>query len=120
MKYRIDKVNSWNGWDPLKQVMLGNCFSPDWFRDIKDTSLRKMIQSLTADTMEDLDGIQRTLENLGVDVVRIPENTIENGMNLDDDGIDFDMGMPDDESGEEENKEIIEEFVDDGIDIDDI
>ena len=88
MKYRIDKVNSWNGWDPLKQVMLGNCFSPDWFRDIKDTSLRKMIQALTADTMEDLDGIQRTLENLGVDVVRIPENTIENGMNLDDDGID--------------------------------
>ena len=30
------------------------------------------------------------------------------------------MGMPDDESGEEEEREVIEEFVDDGIDIDDI
>ena len=88
MNYRIDKVNAWNGWDPLKQVMLGNCFSPDWFRDVKDSSLRKMIQTLVSDTMEDLDGIQRTLENLGVDVVRIPENTIENGWNMDDEGID--------------------------------
>ena len=88
MTYRIDKVNSWNGWDPLKQVILGNCFSPDWFRDMKDHSLQKMIQTLTADTIEDLDGIQRTLEDLGVDVVRTPENTIENGMNLDDEGID--------------------------------
>lgn len=88
MKYRIDKVNSWNGWDPLKQVVLGNCFSPDWFRDIQDSSLRKMIQGLVKDTMEDLDGIQKTLEDLGVDVVRIPENTIESGMNLDDEGLD--------------------------------
>lgn len=88
MTYRIDKVNSWNGWDPLKQIILGNCFSPDWFRDVKDSSLRKMIQTLVSDTQEDLDGIQRTLENLGVDVIRIPENTIESGMNLDDEGID--------------------------------
>lgn len=44
----------------------------------------------------------------------------DNPYDIDDDGIDFDMGIPDDESGEEEDKEVIEEFVDDGIDIDDI
>lgn len=88
MKYRIDKVNAWNGWDPLKQVILGNCFSPEWFRDMKDPTLRNLVQKLVADTIEDLDGIQRTMEDLGVDVIRIPENTIENGMNLDDEGID--------------------------------
>lgn len=88
MKYRINKVNSWNGWDPLKQVVLGNCYSPEWFRDIKDSSLREMIQKLMSDTLEDLDGIQKTLENLGVDVVRIPENTIEEGTNLTDEGLD--------------------------------
>lgn len=88
MEYRINKVSSWNGWDPLKQVLLGNCFSPEWFRDVKDETLKKMIQTLVSDTMEDLDGIQRTLEDLGVDVIRVPENTIDNGMNLDDEGID--------------------------------
>jgi len=88
MTYRVDKVNSWNGWDPLKQVVLGNCYSPDWFRDVKDISLRNMLQALVRDTQEDLDGIQKTMENLGVDVVRVPENTIENGMNLDDEGLD--------------------------------
>jgi len=88
MQYRVDKVNSWNGWDPLKQIILGNCYSPDWFRDIKDSSLRKMLQKLMSDTIEDLDGIQKTLENLGVDVVRIPENTVETGENLVDDGLD--------------------------------
>lgn len=88
MKYKIDKVNSWNGWDPLKQVMLGNCYSPEWFRDMKDASLRKKIQGLVADTIEDLDGIQRTLEDLGVEVVRIPENTLDSGNNLEDEGLD--------------------------------
>ena len=88
MQYRVDKVNSWNGWDPLKQIILGNCYSPEWFRDIKDLSLRKMLQKLMSDTLEDLDGIQKTLEGLGVDVVRIPENTIETGENLVDDGLD--------------------------------
>lgn len=88
MTYRVDKVNSWNGWDPLKQVILGNCYSPDWFRDIKDTKLKNMIQTLVRETQEDLDGIQRTLENLGVDVVRVPENTAENGENLVERGLD--------------------------------
>jgi len=88
MQYRVDKVNSWNGWDPLKQIILGNCYSPEWFKDIKDLSLRKMIQKLMSDTLEDLDGIQKMLEGLGVDVVRIPENTVDSGRNLVDDGLD--------------------------------
>ena len=44
----------------------------------------------------------------------------DNPYDNEDDGIDFDMGMPDDD---EENKEVIEEFIDDGVDgvdIDDI
>lgn len=88
MKYRVDKVNAWNGWDPLKQIILGNCYSPDWFSDVKDKSLRSMIQTLVRETQEDLDGVQRTLEDLGVDVVRIPENTVEDGTNLNKYGID--------------------------------
>lgn len=25
-KYKVNKVNAYNGWDPLKQVVLGNVF----------------------------------------------------------------------------------------------
>lgn len=82
MTYRISEVNSWNGWDPLKQVILGNVYSPDWFRDIKDTKLKNLIQTLMRETQEDLDGIQKTMENLGVDVVRVPENTTLKGTDL--------------------------------------
>jgi hypothetical protein len=47
-----------------------------------------MIQTLVSETQEDLDGVQATLESFGVDVVRIPENTVEDGTNLDKFGID--------------------------------
>ena len=30
MNYRVNKVNFWNGWDPLKQVILGNVFEPSF------------------------------------------------------------------------------------------
>jgi len=76
MTYRIKNINSWNSWDPLKQVMLGNCFSPDFFDSIADTKLRDLLSQILEETQEDLDNIQATLEQLGVDVVRIPENTV--------------------------------------------
>ena len=79
MSYRVTKVNSYNGWDPLKQVVLGNCYSPSFFKDIPDNQLRNMMQTLMAETIEDLDNIQQTLEGLGVDVVRIPENMLDTG-----------------------------------------
>ena len=79
MDYRVTKVNSFNGWDPLKQVVLGNCYSPNFFKDLPNRHLRNMMQTLMAETIEDLDIIQQTLEGLGVDVVRIPENMLDTG-----------------------------------------
>ena len=71
MTYRIDKVNSYNGWDPLKQVVLGDCYPPEFFEDMKDHKLRDLMQRLVSETREDLDNIQKTLEDFGVDVVRL-------------------------------------------------
>ncbi len=74
MTYRIDKVNSYNGWDPLKQVILGNIFTPEFFEDLPDPKQRDLTQQLLYETHEDLDNIQKTLEDLGVDVIRTPAN----------------------------------------------
>lgn len=73
-KYRIDKINSYNGWDPLKQVILGNIYKPEFFEDLADPRTRDLMQQLLYETHEDLDNIQKTMEDLGVDVVRTPSN----------------------------------------------
>ena len=65
------KVNSWTHWQPLKQVVLGNVFSPEFFEDVEDTKLRDSLQKLVYETKEDLDGIKKTLEHLGVEVIQV-------------------------------------------------
>lgn len=74
--YKINTVNSWNGWDPLKQVVLGNCPDPELFEDIKDHKLRDLLQKLLYETREDLDNLHKVLEDLGVDVVRLPAHAM--------------------------------------------
>jgi hypothetical protein len=75
-KYRVNKVNAYNGWDPLKQVVLGNCFTPEFFEDVGDHKLRDLMQQILYETHEDLDNIQKTLEDLDVEVIRTPPNAI--------------------------------------------
>jgi hypothetical protein len=79
MNNPIKKVNAYNGWDPLKQIILGNVMSPSFFEDVRDTKLRHLLQKLLYETQEDLDNFQHELEKAGVDVIRIPENTMEDG-----------------------------------------
>ena len=74
MKFKVDKVNSFNGWDPLKQVILGGCYTPEFFDDVKDTKLRDLLQRLLYETQEDLANFKRQLEMAGVDVVQLPSN----------------------------------------------
>ena len=56
------KVNSWTHWQPLKQVVLGNCFEPEFFEDVKDTKLRDSLQRIIHETKEDLNGIKKHLK----------------------------------------------------------
>ena len=67
------KVNSWSHWQPLKQVVLGNVFPPEFFEDVKDTKLRDSLQKVIYETKEDLDGIKKTLEDLGVEVIQVDD-----------------------------------------------
>ena len=65
------KVNSWTHWQPLKQVVLGNCFEPEFFEYVKDTKLRDSLLRIIHETKEDLNGIKKTLEDLGVEVIQV-------------------------------------------------
>lgn len=74
MSYRVNKANSFNGWDPLQQVILGNCYTPEFFDDVKDSKLRDLLQRLLYETQEDLSNFKHQLELAGVDVVQLPPN----------------------------------------------
>lgn len=49
-QYRVNKANAYNGWDPLKQVVLGNVFTPEFFEDIADHKLRDLMQKILFET----------------------------------------------------------------------
>ena len=75
-KYKVNEVNAWNGWDPLKQVVLGNVFDTEIFENIGDHKLRDLLQQILYETYEDLMGIKKTLEDLGVEVIQPPRNAL--------------------------------------------
>lgn len=71
-KYKVDKVNSYNGWGKLRQCILGTCYDNNFFDDMDDDEVRPIMQKLVKETNEDLDNIQLILENFGVEVIRAP------------------------------------------------
>ena len=72
MTYRINNVNAYNGWDPLKQVVLGNVYLPEFFDGMPDKKLESLLKRVLEETIEDLDNIESTLKEHGVDVIRLP------------------------------------------------
>jgi hypothetical protein len=62
--------NVWNKWDTLQTVMLGECYSPEFFRDIKNNKVRSALQRIADETQEDLEGYQRILKDFGCTIIR--------------------------------------------------
>ena len=62
--------NIWNKWDTLRTVMLGECYSPEFFNDIKDTKVKSALQHIASETQEDLEGFEKVLKDFGCDVIR--------------------------------------------------
>jgi hypothetical protein len=62
-------VNSFTGFDPLKEVWLGDTYPIDFYHDLPD-KLKSVWQKITDITKEDLSNLQDTLESMGVRVQR--------------------------------------------------
>lgn len=77
------KPNVHAQWHPLKTVMLGDVFAPEWFEPIKDSELRDVLQRIAAESQEDLNRMHKELTRRGIRVIRpeqIPGDTILNYM----------------------------------------
>ena len=64
------QVNSYTSWQPLEEVIVGRVYSPDYFDFIENSQVRNQLQQILAETQEDLDNLQRTLELFGAQVRR--------------------------------------------------
>ena len=63
-------INSYTSWQPLEEVIVGRAYSPDYFDFIDNAQVRNQLQQILAETEEDLDNLQRTIEQYGARVRR--------------------------------------------------
>jgi glycine amidinotransferase/scyllo-inosamine-4-phosphate amidinotransferase 1 len=63
-------INSYTSWQPLEEVIVGRCYTPDYFDFIENAQVRNQIQQIMAETEEDLNGLVRTIETYGAKVHR--------------------------------------------------
>ena len=63
------KYNVWNKWGKLRTVMLGRCYHPEFFRDIKETRIRDALTRITEETIEDLENYEKVLKDFGCEVI---------------------------------------------------
>lgn len=63
-------VNSYTSWQPLEEVIVGRAYSPDYFDFIENVQVRNQLQQILNETAEDLDNLQRVIEQSGATVRR--------------------------------------------------
>jgi hypothetical protein len=66
----VSKLNSYTSWQPLEEIIVGRAYDPDYFDFIEDAQVRNQLQQILAETSEDLDNLQKTIENYGARVLR--------------------------------------------------
>lgn len=65
-----NEYNVWCKWHPLKTVMLGDCYRPLFFRDIKNDKIRSALTRITEETIQDLEHYEQVLKDFGCTVIR--------------------------------------------------
>jgi hypothetical protein len=63
-------INSYTSWQPLEEVIVGRAYSPDYFDFIDNPQVRNQLQQILAETEEDLNNLQKTIEQYGARVLR--------------------------------------------------
>ena len=63
-------INSYTSWQPLEEVIVGRAYPPDYFDFIDNAQVRNQLQQILHETEEDLDNLQKTIEQYGAKVRR--------------------------------------------------
>jgi hypothetical protein len=65
-------VKSYTSWQPLEEIIVGRVYTPEYFSFIKDDGVRGQLSQLLDETAEDLDRLQKIIEDFGA-IVRRPD-----------------------------------------------
>ena len=63
-------IQSYTSWQPLEEVIVGRVYTPEYFDYIEDPQVRAQLAVILNETNEDLDNLQRTIEEYGATVRR--------------------------------------------------
>ena len=63
-------INAYTSWQPLKEVIVGRAYTPDYFDFIENAQVRNQLQQILNETEEDLNNLQKTIETYGARVRR--------------------------------------------------
>ena len=63
-------MSIWTNWDPLEEVIVGDCYSPGEFDWAVDNEITESFNLILKETKEDLDNLARLLQSFGVIVHR--------------------------------------------------
>ena len=63
-------INSYTSWQPLEEVIVGRAYSPDYFDFIDNKQVRNQLQQILSETEEDLNNLQKIIEQYGAQVRR--------------------------------------------------
>lgn len=69
-------------WQPLEEVWVGSTYSPEYYRDIKNSKIRDFLQKIARETQEDLDNLARICSQYGAQVQRPQLDPTESMMDL--------------------------------------
>lgn len=76
-------------WQPLKEVWVGSTYSPNYYRDVKNSKIRDFLQKVAYETQEDLDNLETICNQYGATVRRPVLDLNENMMDLANNGVRF-------------------------------
>jgi len=74
-----NKYKSWCKWDPLKTVMIGRSYYPEYYRDIKNAKVKDCLVRIAEETEEDFKNYEKVLKQFGCEVIR-PELDIDENL----------------------------------------
>ena len=63
-------INSYTSWQPLEEVIVGRAYSSDYFDFIDNPQVRNQLQQILCETEEDLNNLQKIIEQYGARVRR--------------------------------------------------
>ena len=83
-------INSYTSWQPLKEVIVGKCFSGDYFDFVEDKQVADQLGKILDETEEDFNNLAKTIQAYGATVHR-PEIATKEDFNK----LRIECGSPD-------------------------